>query len=385
MSALKIYLDQNVYSHLLDTGSWQQQPITQILIAARDKRIAEVWISPTNVMETSQASDPSRKRELASMMLQLSSAKRMILSSDFLVIEQLAAFLNGIVPNSFRSEPYFSYYKKQAQLIWLGNLALLATGFSEPGPATNMILRMKLESQVIHARLLADPDNTIKMIIDGVRSHATTHEIDPLGLTKLTDDQIKQEISSLSFKMRPPSDTTMRFLQRNRAEICTAYGAVDIGGAIHGIFKLPFDLELTFDTPAIIASWSKFQQNFQVPPLPEDIVKLSPLEQRTDRDVAIMVLNSVIRAVANAYLPTISVGYYSLMRELEICMNQGRLPTIGAVLDVDHSTSAVYFDVIVCQDVALAENLKSFVKQLPCEIHIISNAHQLAKLLRKAG
>lgn len=385
MSHLNVYLDQNVYGHLLKNNIWQNHPVAQALIEASAKGRAYVWISPTHVVELMQATDLSRRRALAHIMLTLSGARRMMKGPEFTLVEGFGEFLNDVLPGSYLPQFYIKPYIEQAQRLWLGYLALLALETPvELGPGVGDIRRAKLESHLLHARIAADPDNSLNRVIQGALNCSVTVESDPLGLSKITDIEIEQELTKLRANVRPPSGATIKKIQRYRKEIAQVYGAIDIGGALHAIFgQFPLDLELTFDTAKIIKNWAMFQTKFHVPPLPSPIREIDPDKEIISGDMAASVLNATIIAAAHAGLAVASIGYHSLLRELEICLNQNRLPTSGSTLDVDHATAAFHCDIFVCHDDLLAANVKSYVKNIGRDVEVVSGPKQLLKALER--
>jgi hypothetical protein len=69
-----VYLDQNVFGHMLDSGDWTTHLIGKLLHDNAED--VGVWILPTHVIELSQASDHARRARRARLMLKLSYARR---------------------------------------------------------------------------------------------------------------------------------------------------------------------------------------------------------------------------------------------------------------------------------------------------------------------
>jgi hypothetical protein len=61
---LNIYLDQSVYGSFRNESpaDWRRSGLAQLLLEAQRKQRAQVWASPTNVMETLQATDLGVRR-----------------------------------------------------------------------------------------------------------------------------------------------------------------------------------------------------------------------------------------------------------------------------------------------------------------------------------
>lgn len=379
MKKARIYLDQNIYGHMLARSDWKTHDIASVLLEANKLGTGEVWLSPTNVIETALVTEPQFRAKLAAMMLHLADGKRMLESSEMLLIREFGAFLNSIVVGAFDSKVVLDRECNTARLIWLGNMALLAAGYPT-GPGALMVKRMKTESQLIHARILADADTWIANIIKATTNYSTTKSSDPLNLGTLTDQQITNEIHSLMSKFQVPSQKTKTLLQKNRAAIAGTYGAIDIGAAIMAVLgPVPFSIELTFNTPVLVAAWKQVQNRHSVPMLPSIVTSASPDDQRAQRELVVSVLDLCIRAAANADLIVANIGYLVLLREVEVCMTAGELPTPGAALDVDHAMMALSTDIMVCHDEKLANNLKSYLKKHP--VTIVQTARQLKNAL----
>ncbi len=381
-----IYLDQNVYGHLLDSGDWKAHPVGRVL--HEHATSAGVWVSPTHVIELSQNSDSGRRTRLAQLMLELCGASRMWPGSDFSLIESFGAFLNSYVPTAFNPGPFFNRYKDDASRIYLGYLGLLAAVEDvQLGPGQEQVRRSKRESLLLHSRVAADPKGQVEKIIQAAKQMAITADLDPMDFSAITDQDLEAEIAACRVKAAavPKADlrTALKKLEKNRAHVAAVYGAVDIGHALTGVFLLPCDLEFTFDTPALIAGWSTIQAATGAPSLSQEIASTEPTRARGDRSVVVAVLNAAIRAAAQAGLAQASIGYYALLREIATCMNKGELPTDGAALDVDHATAALGYDVFVCRDQKLQTNVSTFLRTLSATGHTaVYSGKQLRKALK---
>jgi hypothetical protein len=99
---IKIYLDQSAYSQFLNQSpkDWRKAPVAAILVREQATGRALVWANPTNVLETLQSAD--RRRELATIMLSLTSAKRMWGGSDFERVRDFLGFFDTLAPGFSR-------------------------------------------------------------------------------------------------------------------------------------------------------------------------------------------------------------------------------------------------------------------------------------------
>ena len=64
---INAYLDQNIYGNILDEqpANWRVGELAAVVLEAQRSRTAEVWVNPTHVIETAQATDIDRRRKLA--------------------------------------------------------------------------------------------------------------------------------------------------------------------------------------------------------------------------------------------------------------------------------------------------------------------------------
>lgn len=385
MKPASIYLDQNIYGNLYDYGQWQAHPIAKLLQVAASEKVGYVWISPTHVAEISQAPDPLRRRGIAKIMLELGGACRMLPSADFMLVEVLGEFINRFVPDAYNRQPFVANYIDIYKQIWQGNLAMMALDFDVPlGKGIAEIRRTKQLSRLIHARIFADPENSIDKIVSSAENWTTTTDLDPLGIANLTEQEISDEINQLQNATVPVKQFTIKKIQKHKKEIAQRYGAIDIGGALQAVFfQYPLDLELTFNAGMILQNWDKFQQGAHASSLPPAIKNIPAEELCLERATVVMILNLIIEVAANVGLSIATMGFYCLIRELEICLNQGKLPTAGATLDIDHATAVYYQDIFVVRDAKLADSVRAYVGGIEKDTVVVSDERQLAKALAK--
>ena len=310
-------------------------------------------------------------------MLHLCGATRIWSGSDFWTVHCFGQFLNCFVPSAYNPVLFVSKYECNAKRLWLGYLGLFAASESIPlGEGAQYIKIAKAQTELIQARIAADPDTAISKIIKQAESLETTHDPDPLRMEAKTLDQIKAEERALRQRAKRPSKKHRDSLRKHRPRICRVFGALDIGKAIAGVFceAFPFDLECTFNAPAIVNGWSNLMENTGCHALPKDIAKESGDNLRYDRTYVVAVLNHALQAAAHAGLPATSAGYYSTLRELERNLNQRRRTRGSVALDASHATACTAFEVFICADRILYESMRTFAKQLAEDFPDISTA-----------
>ena len=388
VAAKTVYLEQSVYGHMLDSGhgDWRESEIGQVLIDAKANSLAEVWAGPTNVIETTQAADESRRRQLALAILDLIDARRMWHGNVFAAVEEFLSFLTTIIPDSLMYPQYFEYYKQKETQTWLGGLGIIAaTGIPYFQPVAAQIARRKLENRLLHARFAADPDGWVARMIDVVENHKVTTDNVFAEIDALSDEQIEAEIESLKERARSLGKEALHRLEKNRKQIARAYGAVQIGTMLQQVFTLPADNLLIFNIRGIVENWPELQRATRCDALPAEIAKLSEEKLTWGVEVRVPVVQHVINATANVETLTPNyIGYQIILRDLQFCINSKdsdkdkHIPSGGLVFDADHAAALAYFDVVVTRD----QNFEKSTKTVATAIAKASNG---ARAPRVAG
>ena len=154
-----VYLDQCVYGKMLEgVSDWRESEFGVVLTAGQKAGKLKVWAGPTNVIETIQATETGRRRELASMILELIDARRMWWGYEIEAISDFFTFLRGLIPDAIQYPQYLEHHAEVAPQIWLGVLALAAR-MDGPyfGPLAEDLLRLKAQTQFLHARFAWHP------------------------------------------------------------------------------------------------------------------------------------------------------------------------------------------------------------------------------------
>ncbi|MCK6682557.1 MAG: hypothetical protein L6R30_09090 [Thermoanaerobaculia bacterium] len=382
MNSRTVYLDQNLIGHFLNSGAdWRQHPIAARLLEAQRTGSAQVWLSPTHVMELSLMSLVEARQKQAQVMLEMIAARRMWSGFDFFILESFGNWLNSLIPEAFNPKPFFERSRRLSERLALGNLGLLAaTQDVLLGCGVETIRRAKAETHLIHARIAANPDAYVTSLVAAVKAFSTTTR-DLLGTGGMSLEDMQREAQELAAVARKPTQATLALLQKERIAIASAYGSADIGNAVLSILSWPCALHLTFAIPDVVAGWSKVMETTGCLGLPKEVATADPVMLATDLPTARAVLHGCIRAAATAELAIAYAGYYTVLREMEVCLNQGRLPRPSLTLDVHHALAALRFDVFVTQDEVLYENMRSFVKRGNLRTVIVHDEKQLTKAL----
>lgn len=359
-----IYLDQNIYGRMFEQGDgdWRVSSFGKLLLEARDSERAQVWISPTNVIETMQTSDPARRRAIADAMLELVDARRMYWGFEFEVIDELLFFLDQHAPGAVRTRDHVEYHAGTMRQIWLGGLALLrATDRLRLEGAISDLHRLKLTNQLLHARLASDANGWVDRMIKSVEGWETTRdnvfaEYDGMSATQLSD-----EVENLRSAVKKLDGKHLERLKKNRKEIAAAYGAIETGLVLHRTLPLSGSLELTIDALAIRSAWPKMQKELGAPGLPKEVAVAPAEELGPCSPKYYQTLEAALRVAGRALLVA-ALGYEVVIQELQKCVNDKDLPTEGLTFDADHAAVLKRVDIFVTRDKKFGETLKSLSK-----------------------
>jgi hypothetical protein len=356
----KVYLDQSVYGSLLDGGmpNWNTSRIAAVLLDANAAGSAEVWAGPTNVIEALQANNPERRKQLASVMLDLIDAKRMWWGHEFEAINEFFHLLESFAPGAIWNREFFAHRAETTRQVWLGGLGLLAaTGKLSLTPVLASLRKLKATNQLLFARAAVDPDTWYKQVLQTVDSWATTSDDVFAEYDAMTLEQIEQKTHELAATFKKASKKTQDHLKVNRGKIAKAHGALEIGFLLLYTFTLPMEMQLTFDAAAIVKGWPMFQEKLGCPPLPKEVREASPEDLRAEPTLFYRVLAETIRAAARTDFLTTALGFEVVLRETQRKISDKKLPTGGLTFDADHAAALVHFQVIVCHDDVLADSL----------------------------
>ncbi|MEI6779286.1 MAG: hypothetical protein WCQ21_00065, partial [Verrucomicrobiota bacterium] len=149
---LNVYLDQSVYGYFLNESplDWTKCGLARQLLEAQAMGALQVWASPTNVLETLQATDLARRRQLAQIILDLVGAQRMWHGHDLQTIKFFMEFLKRCAPDVIRYPQFLKARVGNARRIWLGGLALIAAAEELPlSPLIHSLSRVKATSLLV--------------------------------------------------------------------------------------------------------------------------------------------------------------------------------------------------------------------------------------------
>lgn len=369
-------------------GDWRLSALGRALLSAQADGVGQVWAGPTNVMETVQAEDIQLRKALAKMILELIENRRMWWGFEYELLDDFFRFLRQIIPDSVRYRQFFDHYGDIARQTWLGALALTAaTGGESNGPVMEELRRTKTMNQLIHARFALDPQDWVHRMIDAMQNLKTT-QTDPLEeLEKMSTEEMRLEIKKISSDAQRLSNSASQKLNRNRAAIATAYGALEIGSILDNIFRLPLDRELTFNIPLLVAHWESVVV-LRREPLPNYIREATEEALTADPRIAAEVIQRVTRVAAKCNLPVLAIGFQVILREMQRCMNNKELPTGGLAFDGDHASAVNRFHIFMTFDEGLAGSLKAVVNApreltgIQWKAKVVTSVKQLMDALR---
>lgn len=358
---INIYLDQSAYGQFLNQcrNDWRQAPVAKILLREQAAERAFVWASPTNVLETLQSEE--RARQLATIILALTSAKRMWGGSDFERVRDFLEFFEVLAPGFWRQRKFFDHRHLDAQRNWIAGLALLACPEKlELGTLIDAAAYNKTVSRLLHARFAADPDKFVCHLQKTIEGMEVTKDDPFADIDKMTIADMEKEIASLALKFQKLSKKALQRLDANRQYWAGAYGAMEIGRLLGTIFDLPLELMLMLDVTPVVRNWDGIKKNLGWKrSLPKEIATADDNTLVSQTGPFHTVLQEMFYAAAKAPLLSSRVGYEVILRELQRCFNQKKIPTGGLTFDADHSVAVCSFDIILSNDAMLVDSLKT--------------------------
>lgn len=375
MPPRSVYLDQNVYGAMLDAGGdWRASPYGKVLIDATSTGKAEVWVSPTHVLELMLINDSSRMQTLARMMLDLSAHRRMLRSYEFEVVEWMLLGLGNILAGSVRDRTEVEFRSLHVQTASLGALALMGLGVRPPQQTIDQVVMTKLVNRVIAARGLADLDGWIAAMKAAVAGKSEVL----FALVQVDESDrsvLLAELATLELQAEKLRAASRGRLQKERKNFVRAYSAWSIAEAYVAVFRSRLFTEVTLDLDALVGRWASLYTEFRSRPIPEG-----------EADARSWVLREVVRGMGEQGLVPATIAAEVYFLDWERSATEGKPPTDGLTFDMDHGALALCnADIFVTRDTKLRDLCTNVSKQMrECGIKAASVAgspEELASLL----
>jgi len=348
----KVYLDQNVYGHMLDGGGgdWRKSKVGAVLEAAKQQGTGLVWIGPTHVLETMVATEDARRRDLARTMLEVVDFTRFWHGYELEVVCEFFDFLSHVSPRSVRTRYFLERELRDEPRIWLGALALLALGAPTSTSQADAVRRRKLENRLLHARFATDQNGWVDRMVQAAKGWQTTRQDVFADIDAMSVADIEAEITRLRGEVKRLDKKHYDRLKKDRTVIAAAYGALDVSAALDSAFESPMSLDLTLDTGALVADWPAFQKTAGGRSMPKDVLAAPPEERAFDDNMRVAIIDVAIQVWASHGPLTAGIAYESLLRELQEKLHDRELPTQGVVLDADHAGCLRRVEVFYTED-----------------------------------
>lgn len=321
---------------------------------AKEQKLIDIWISPVNVIELLLMENVEERKKQANIMLSFSDGKKMFPDKSFIKVDYFGKFINQFIKDVFKAQLYFKKYIICSQSIWIKNLALMGCKFNlKFDQGIDKIIRSKLESQLIHSRIIANPEYFIGKL-GNISKGIFTNDNNNFNLSDYTNEEIINEIKNCTINKAPK--TLLKLIEKYRKNIMNIYGTGELFCAIKSIFnQYPKDIINTFNFDEIKNNWDIFVEKFNVKPISEsdDILK------------------RLVEVALKAQIAQLSIDYYIVLKEIEYCINNSKLANRGLVLDMDHALYASIADIIICHDTHFLNNLKTFINnysEINCKI-----------------
>jgi hypothetical protein len=386
-----IYPDQNVFSHIAnDDSDWKNNEWASVFLEAQQAGTAEVWAGPTHVIETLQCSDEDFRKRIASIILELIEARRMWWGHEFEALQDFVGFVQIFATKGLRFREYLDRQMETMRQLWLGGLALVAsTGTTKFLTAIERLQRIKAVSRLLIARLSANPD-WVDRIVKTAKEWETTTDDVFAEFESMSLQDIEREIDAAAANAKKLGSKALQRLNQNRQEISSAYGALEIGTLLQSIFTLPMELILLFDLAEIRRGLLRVETEKKWVLLSGD-VRTVPDVQLVQPPFTAAILHGAIRAASYAGLVTTSVGYQTVLLEIQKRLNAGQQPTAGLTFDADHSVAITRFEIFATTDGIFAGGLKTIASSLEKRTkgewrpQVVTNPKQLREALNRAG
>lgn len=314
----RVYLDQCAVSHLCDDPAvaWDQTPTGKVVRKGMDAKALEPWISPAHAFETLLCADfgpdnrpthtakVEKRQRIAKTLLDLSEAKRMLPSYEFILVGEFLAFVREIAPECIRTAALFDHFREHSKQLFLGVVALLAAYRDLDRPeAVETTLREKLSTRLLHSRFARDPGAFVDQMIEAANEYRVTgadiwKDVDKKSLAELLG-----EIETNLQGAKPLSNVAKGRLQKGKELVAASYGAAEIGHSLDVVFEDRLLIAMSFDVPAIKSNWELFGELIGKPvSMPNELYKASSDEQYWDPAVVEATLQSLFRHAARRVL-----------------------------------------------------------------------------------
>lgn len=373
----RVYLDQNVFSHIArEETDWCDDPYVRVLL--RHSAHAEVWVSPTHVMELMLCRDTALRQRLAGVMLSLCEGRRMMRDYGSVVVAGFLTLVEHWCAGSISSRSYAKYYDETLKQLFLGGLALMATGHIPNSSVIEQLTRMKVENRWLRAEAGKEPHSWVAAVKDCATGLRLTANPARPELAEKTLDTLVTEIRDFERQAQRIDKKDRATVERERGLLVRAYAVGDVFEAISTTFgQLAGDLLLTFNFDHLAAEWASVSEKLRCSPLPkgpapdhhafwmlEELIRC--LWHKENGGVSAARLSQEV--VFRDYLDRLNETGKD--REERLSRESGSLPTDSLTFDADHAALALgSINVFVTRDQVLLNSCKTVAKSWADELH----------------
>lgn len=346
---VRVYLDQNVHSHIARGGSEWRKTEYAALLLGKLAGVAEVWISPTHGVETLLCPEHALRRVLAESMLALADGRRMLPDYSTLLVNGFLEFVERTCAEGILGREYPEYYDLTLRQQFLGATAMMALGYPPNPDVMSDIVRLKLEGRWLRAEAGCDPHKWVTQVKDAARNLRLTPNEPRPELTKKTNDEIVADISTFEANASRIEQKDRDAVNGEKGLFARAYGLSDVLQSLDTTFnQLPGDLLFTFNFAKLRSSWPSIVTKLKCLPL--------PTEPAPDAHVFWMLveLGRSLWREENGGMPAAEIAQEVVLvdylkrlnervseREKRQKQEGGKLPTDSLTFDADHAASAL--------------------------------------------
>lgn len=402
---VSVYLDHCVVSSICKQPgkNWREVGMGKVLSKSADEGVAEVWTSPTEILEVllcakfdddgkllDSTADEKKKLDLrismAKCLLEMTEAKRMAPPYEFFIVEDFMEMLRRVSDDLIYTDMHFNLFRQHSIERFIGLLGLIAGYRHLDRPeAAKSLLRTKITSRLLHSRFACDPDGFVDRVIDCAENYRVTtediwKEFDQKPLNRLINEMDQNEAKSVKMDKR-----TKTKLQKHKGEVARVYGAAELGPALVSVFPNVAYIVSTFNMPAIKKHWAKIVGD----PNAHPPACMGPPGEKCPDDLVVQMraLSELFLPVAAKRLAVATIPSQVVLGELELCLPNDTLPTKGLTFDSQHAAMLTRMQVFATQDgkfANLARRAAGLIsKDCGWDVSVATDAAALEKQIKK--
>jgi len=369
-AALNLYLEQSTIDKFFEKdNSWKNSPLWTTLNNLQKEKKINVWISPQTVVELSIWSDDYKRHTSAYILENLIEGKRMLPSSEFIIIEELLDKIKLHWGNQNVNKNVFEETKIQNIITYSGVLAHAAiiNNYDLKGPA-NYIRKTKLLSKLINLEIMLNPRENLEILLEGGDRLLNYQKEFNLKYESKSLEELKKIIEEHEYtiKNRKRDQAAAQLFERNREAISYKYFYQFVNESFTVVFRYFEEICSLLKYDEIVCRWDeKFPPaaDLDVPDkLPEDVISrfANKTPEYSDYYTIIELLIKRYRKIL--IVPNIMINICLKENEKSLKINESS--TEGMTIDLDHASMIYFSDIFFTYDSKLESSLNYWIKRI---------------------